>query len=77
MQHHLKDQLLRSSSSIALNIGEGNAKSSSKDRKKFFQIAYASLKESLVALELAEIHDLELFNLGDHIGGSLYKLIKK
>lgn len=42
---HLRDQLLRASSSIALNLSEGNAKFSPKEKKRFYQTAYASQKE--------------------------------
>ena len=42
---HLRDQILRASSSIALNLSEGNAKFSVKEKKRFFQMAYSSQKE--------------------------------
>ncbi len=45
LRGNLRDQLLRASSSIALNLSEGNAKSSIKEKKRFYGIAYASLKE--------------------------------
>ena len=32
---HLRDQLLRAASSISLNLSEGNAKRSVKDKKRF------------------------------------------
>lgn len=77
IKSYLKSQLERATSSVALNISEGNARSTDKDRKRFFQIAYSSLKEAETALLLASIHSTKLFTLSDHIGGSLYKLIKK
>ena len=40
---NLKDQLHRASSSIALNLSEGNAKASKNDKRHFFQTAYGSL----------------------------------
>ncbi len=42
---HLKDQLFRAATSIPLNLSEGNARPTSKDKKRFYQTAYASLKE--------------------------------
>jgi len=35
---HLRDQLLRAASSIALNLSEGNAKPSTKEKKRFYQM---------------------------------------
>ena len=49
---HAKDQLLRASQSIPLNIAEGNGKSGDKDRCRFFEIASGS------ALECAAIQDI-------------------
>jgi four helix bundle protein len=43
---HLKDQLLRASSSIALNLAEGNAKQSTKDKRRIYQIALGSFRET-------------------------------
>ena len=36
---HAKDQLLRASQAIALNIAEGNGKASGGDRRRYFEIA--------------------------------------
>ena len=74
MSSHLKDQISRAASSISLNLGEGSGKSTPKDRRKFFTIAYGSLKECQVALMLADINDPALLNMADHLGALLYKL---
>ena len=47
-----KDQLLRASQSIALNIAEGNGKATNGDRRRYFEIARGS------ALECAAIQDV-------------------
>jgi four helix bundle protein len=47
-----KDQLLRASQAIALNIAEGNGKATTGDRRRFFEIARGS------ALECAAIQDV-------------------
>ncbi len=52
MHRHARDQLLRASQSIPLNIAEGNGKVTEKDRRHFFEIARGS------ALECAAIQDV-------------------
>jgi four helix bundle protein len=73
---HLRDQLLRAASSVPLNLSEGNAKSSIKEKKRFYQIAYASLQECKTILILVKNEDKELVKQADHLGASLYKLVK-
>lgn len=48
----LRDQLERASTSIALNIAEGNGKYSSKDRCRFFDIAHGSALECAAGLDI-------------------------
>jgi four helix bundle protein len=52
---HLRDQLSRASSSIALNLAEGSAKPTSRDRAKFYFIALGSLRECEAILEVLRI----------------------
>src|SRR3954463_11117960 len=47
-----KDQLDRASTSIPLNIAEGNGKFSVKDRARFFDIARGSAVESAASLDV-------------------------
>ena len=60
-----KDQLDRASTSIPLNIAEGNGKFSTKDRARFLEIARGSALECaaaldvLVARKLAELDQVE------------------
>ncbi|MEM1222289.1 MAG: four helix bundle protein [Verrucomicrobiota bacterium] len=49
---HARDQWLRASQSIPLNIAEGNGKSTAADRRRFFEIARGS------ALECAAVQDV-------------------
>lgn len=72
---HLKDQLVRSSSSIALNLSEGNARPYVKEKRRFYQTAYASLKECQTALKLTGSTDTELAQAADRLGGSIYRLM--
>ena len=47
-----KDQLDRASTSIPLNIAEGNGKFSAKDRARFLEMARASALESAACLDV-------------------------
>ena len=54
----IKDQLERASLSIVLNLAEGSAKTTAKERARFYSIAYASLRETQVLLEILEQTEL-------------------
>ncbi|MEK6578614.1 MAG: four helix bundle protein [Bdellovibrionota bacterium] len=69
---HLRDQLMRASSSIALNLAEGSAKPTHKDRMKFYRIALGSLREVQAIISLEQLNVLKCS--ADHLGASLYKL---
>jgi four helix bundle protein len=77
LPYHLKDQLQRAASSIALNLGEGRGKASRRDQLRYFQIAMGSLRESQVALSLIDGIDPTVKDLADQLGASLYLLIKR
>jgi four helix bundle protein len=49
---HMKDQLFRAATSIPLNLAEGNARYTSKDKKRFYLTAYSSLQECKTILGL-------------------------
>ncbi len=72
---HLKDQLIRASSSISLNLSEGNAKGTVNEKRHFFQTAYASLKECKTIFQLMKLDRGECIEKADHLGASLYRLI--
>jgi len=55
---YLSDQIKRAISSIALNISEGNAKLSTKERRRFFRIARASTAEVSACVDLMRIYGL-------------------
>ena len=71
---HLKDQLNRASSSISLNLSEGNAKGSAKDKRNFFRTAYGSLRECQTIFKLLKVEDEKVLSKSDHLAASLYKL---
>jgi len=74
LPHYLKDQLLRASSSVALNLAEGSAKPSQKDKLRFYHIALGSLRETQAILDLEPIATRSLIKSVDLLGAHLYKL---
>jgi four helix bundle protein len=58
VHRHARDQWLRASQSIPLNIAEGNGKSAEGDRRRYFEIARGS------ALECAAIQDVLVVGKG-------------
>ena len=68
----LRDQLRRASSSVVLNVAEGSAKPTAKERRRFYSISLASLREIQAILELARCSVVA--ELADHVGACLYKL---
>lgn len=76
MPGHLREQVLRSASSVSLNLAEGNAKFSKKDKMRIYQIAMGSLRETQVILRLAKVQDEKTLALADQLGANLYKLIR-
>lgn len=73
---YLKDQMLRASSSIALNLAEGSGRYTKRDQVKFYQIALGSLRECQAVLDLEGPDNMEVYELADELGGCIYKLIK-
>ena len=73
---NIRDQLLRAASSISLNLSEGNAKRTQKEKKRFYQMAYASTQECKTALRLANISDPQLVDAADKLGAWIYNLLK-
>ena len=57
-KHAVYDQIDRSSTSIALNIAEGNGKYTGKDRCRYFDIARGSALESAAALDILAAKEL-------------------
>ena len=74
---HLKDQLLRASSSVALNLSEGSAKPTAKDRSRFYHIAMGSLRECQTIFDLIRIPgESKIVSLADQLGAQVFKLCK-
>lgn len=72
---NLRDQLLRAASSISLNLSEGNAKRTPKEKRRFYHTAYASTHECKTILRLIKNEDKELESMVDKLGASIYRLM--
>src|SRR5947209_5598185 len=68
----LKDQLMRAASSISLNLSEGSAKPSKKERLRYYSIAFGSLREIQAIIKLEDLTQIE--RSADHLAAMLYKL---
>ncbi len=73
-ERYVQDQLGRASLSVVLNLAEGTAKPSPKERARFYSIALASFRECQALLEIKEQH--ELLKQYDVLGICLYRLHK-
>ncbi len=72
---HLRDQLLRAAASIPLNLSEGNAKPSPKEKKRFYQTAYASIQECKTIFKLMKLED-DIVDFADKLGAYNFKLLR-
>jgi four helix bundle protein len=70
----IRDQLERASLSIVLNLAEGAAKPTVKDKRKFYSTAYGSIREVQAILRI--LNNAQLFKHADYLGGCAYKLIR-
>jgi four helix bundle protein len=73
---HLKDQLVRASSSTALNLAESSGERTEKENERYYTIARGSFLESQAILELENIHDPNLADTMNQLGAILYKLCR-
>lgn len=75
IKNPIRDQLLRSSLSIALNLTEGSGRSSKKDKKRFYSIAMGSLREVQCLVRI--IGNQNLIREYDYLGALIYGLSNK
>ena len=77
LPYHLRNQLLRSASSVALNLAEGAARRSATEQRRFYEIAMGSLRESQAVLDLYPLDiSSRILRLSDSLAAQLYRLIQ-
>ena len=74
LKGNLKDQINRASSSICLNLAEGNDRLTTRDRLKFFNIALTSLREVQAIADIEEL--THIASLSDQLAASLWNLCR-
>ena len=74
--YFLRDQLFRASSSVVLNLAEGSGKRTVEDQRRFYSIAFGSLRECQAIIEIENMNDPDLKILINRLGAMLFKLSK-
>ena len=72
LREPLRNQFQRAILSIVLNLAEGSAKPTAKERRKFYRISLGSLREVQAILDI--IGNIKLIKEADRLGAYLYKL---
>ena len=72
--YHLKDQLQRAALSIVLNLAEGSGKRTPADQRRFYSIAFGSLRECQAILDVVQGHS-DLVAEVDLLGAHVYRLV--
>jgi four helix bundle protein len=73
---HLRDQLSRAASSVVLNLAEGSGRRTPADQKRFYNMAFASLRECQACLELADGDVSAAVRAADATAASLWRLLQ-
>ena len=70
----LSGQLRRAAVSVINNTKEGSARRSEADRRRFYDMAFASAKECQGVLDTGRVTSPRVLDRADHLGACLYKL---
>lgn len=74
MKGYIRNQLDHVSLSVVLNLQEGAAKPTEKDKRRFYATAYGSIRECQAIMRLLKRPDL--FERADKIGAHVWRLLK-
>ena len=74
LREPMRNQFNRASLSVVLNLAEGTAKPTAKDRRKFYRISLGSLRELQAILDI--VGNTKLIKEANKLGAYLYKLCK-
>src|SRR5688500_16849226 len=77
LKGYLKDQFDRAALSIMLNLAEGSAKKTPKERNRIYQIAWGSMRECHAILEIVGPEGNVARTLADKLAASIYCLVFK
>ena len=72
----LSSQLRRAAVSVINNTKEGSARRTWPDRRRFYDIAFASAKECQGILDTGRVRDPVVLDRSDHLGACLYKMAR-
>jgi four helix bundle protein len=70
---YVTDRLLRASLSIVLNIAEGSGKPSQAEKRRFYAIAFGSIRETQAILGL--LNESKATALADRLASNVYPLV--
>src|SRR6185312_5683336 len=70
----VKSQLNRATLSIVLNLAEGSGKFEKNDQRRFFKIAFASIRETQAILDVLAAH--EVATKTDTLAAATWRLIR-
>lgn len=70
----LREQFLRASASVVLNIAEGSGRRTAAEQRRFYNIALSSLRECQAILEIEDVDRLDLRAVANEVGAILFKL---
>src|SRR5690606_24398037 len=76
VHRHMRDQLVRATASISLNIAEGSGKRSVDDRRRFFTIARGSAMECAAALDIIRVVSKKESEAFDEARGLLMRIVQ-
>ena len=74
---NIKNQLLRASASICLNLAEGRGRHTLKDQVRHFHIAMGSVREAQAVLMIEDLRANEAWSQLDRCAAAVYRLIER